>query len=223
MTVLTQNPTMGDLLKWEDNPNFSRESGTLATNGAKLLLGTVLGRGRVSGTVTVSAAVADATNTGNGTLTLAGTPYVAGSVKEGNYRATYLSATKFQVSDPSGKPIGEGSNGVAYTGPGIAFTLAAGGTAFVAGDSFVIPVSIAGNAGKLYPWDPTASDGTEDVEGVLLQDTDVTSADQPCMYLRREALVSQNALLWKSGLTAAQISDGIAALGRRGIAVRVTA
>lgn len=220
MTVLTMNPTLGDLLKWEDNPNFSREVGVLAQSAA-YLLGTVLGKARGSGTVTVAAGVADAGNTGNGTLTLAGTPYTA-SVKEGTYVIVFTSATKYEVEDPGGHIIGTGTVGAAFS-KDLAFTIAAGGTAFVAGDRWTVAASVAGNSGKLYQWDPAATDGSESIAGVLLFDTDATAADKTVVYLRREALVSQAALIWKSGLTAAQISDGLEALARLGIQYRTTA
>jgi hypothetical protein len=43
MTVLTQPPTMGDVLKYELNPNFTRESVTLLA-GTAYPVGAVLGR-----------------------------------------------------------------------------------------------------------------------------------------------------------------------------------
>ena len=43
MTVLTQPPTMGDVLKYELNPNFTRETVTLLA-GTAYPVGAVLGR-----------------------------------------------------------------------------------------------------------------------------------------------------------------------------------
>jgi hypothetical protein len=48
MTVLTQPPTMGDVLKYELNPNFTRESVTLLT-GTDYPVGAVLGKITASG------------------------------------------------------------------------------------------------------------------------------------------------------------------------------
>ena len=48
MTVLTQPPTMGDVLKYEVNPNFTRETITLLA-GAAYPVGAVLGRITASG------------------------------------------------------------------------------------------------------------------------------------------------------------------------------
>ena len=48
MTVLTQPPTMGDVLKYEVNPNFTRESVTLLA-GTNYPVGAVLGKITASG------------------------------------------------------------------------------------------------------------------------------------------------------------------------------
>ena len=48
MSVLTQPPTMGDILKYELNPNFTRETVTLLA-GTSYPVGAVLGRITVSG------------------------------------------------------------------------------------------------------------------------------------------------------------------------------
>ena len=48
MTVLTQPPTMGDVLKYEVNPNYTRETVTLLA-GTAYPVGSVLGRITASG------------------------------------------------------------------------------------------------------------------------------------------------------------------------------
>jgi len=48
MSVLTQPPTMGDVLKYEVNPNYTRETVTLLT-GMAYPVGAVLGRITASG------------------------------------------------------------------------------------------------------------------------------------------------------------------------------
>ena len=48
MSVLTQPPTMGDVLKYEINPNFTRETVTLLA-GTNYPVGAVLGRITASG------------------------------------------------------------------------------------------------------------------------------------------------------------------------------
>ncbi len=51
MPVLTQPPSMGDALKYELNPNYTRETVTLA-EGSEYPAGAVLGRVAASGTYT---------------------------------------------------------------------------------------------------------------------------------------------------------------------------
>lgn len=218
--MISNKPTLGDVVKWEANPSHGREIVTLAS-GKQYQLGALLGRQRVSGAVTVGAGVAGAGNAGNGTLTLAGTPY-ADTVREGSYKITFVSATKANVENPAGEKIGVATVGVAFAGD-IAFTLAAGGNAFAAGDVWTVPVSIAGASGLCDEWDPTAANGLEELYGVLLFDVDATEEAVETVALRRMAAVSQAALVFKSGLTAAQKADGYAALDRLGIAVRQTA
>lgn len=55
MPVLTQPPSMGDLLKYELNPNYTRESATLLA-GTNYPLGAVLGVVSASGKYTLSPA-----------------------------------------------------------------------------------------------------------------------------------------------------------------------
>jgi hypothetical protein len=53
MTVLTQPPTMGDVLKYEVNPNYTRETVTLLS-GTAYPVGSVLGRVTASGKYTLA-------------------------------------------------------------------------------------------------------------------------------------------------------------------------
>lgn len=220
MALKTMNPTYGDVIKWEDDVVFSRES-VIVKSGAAYKIGTVLGRQTVGGAVTVGAAAADAGMTGNGTVTLAGTPYTA-AVKEGNYVLTATSATKFRVENPAGVDIGVATVGAAFSKE-IAFTIAAGGTAFAAGDRFVIPVSVAVGTRLVAPWDPAATDGTEKVFGVLGSDVDATSGNVATFAVVRQAIAAKERLIFKAGITDDQKGDAYDALGALGVAVRATA
>ena len=55
MSVLTQPPTMGDVLKYELNPNFTRETVTLLA-GTNYRVGAVLGRITANGKMKLSTA-----------------------------------------------------------------------------------------------------------------------------------------------------------------------
>ena len=57
MTTLTMSPTLGDLLKYELNPNYNRETVTLKS-GTSYKLGSVLGKITASGKYRLSPAAA---------------------------------------------------------------------------------------------------------------------------------------------------------------------
>ena len=54
MTALTQSPTMGDVLKYSENPNYTNEAVTLLT-GTSYKVGSVLGKITASGKYTLAA------------------------------------------------------------------------------------------------------------------------------------------------------------------------
>lgn len=115
------------------------------------------------------ASAAGGSNTGNGTLTLATPSFVPG-VFAGVYTLQMQSPTTFEVFDPYGNPVGSGATGTAFSNQ-VAFTLAAGGTAFVGGDSFTITVS----AQALFiPCVMTATDGSQNPIAVLAEEVDTS-------------------------------------------------
>jgi hypothetical protein len=212
--------TLGDVVKREVDPALSRENVILAA-GKVYPIGSVLGRLRVDGVVTVGAAAAAAGNTGNGTLTPDATPNTA-EVREGTYRVIFTSATKANVENPDGEIIGVATVGTLFNKE-LRFTLAAGGTAFVAGDSFTIAVAIAANDGACDQWDPTVRSGLEEVYGVLLWEVDTTGGALTSVALARgPSMVSRDALAFKAGTTTAQKADAFKALSEKGISVRET-
>lgn len=87
---------------------------------------------------TLSIAGVAGTNTGNGTI---GTLSVASPAKVGVHTVTFTAATAFTVKDPNGLVMGTGATGTAFSAGGVTFTITAGGTAFVAGDTFNITVT----------------------------------------------------------------------------------
>jgi hypothetical protein len=79
------------------------------------------------------------TNTGNGTIgTLSATDATPAAV----FTALFTAATKFDVLDAGGAKVGAGVTGTQLTlTNGLSLKITAGGTAFVAGDSFAITVT----------------------------------------------------------------------------------
>lgn len=75
------------------------------------------------------------TNTGNGTI---GTISAGAQMQNGSYAIKFTAATAFTVTAPNGMSLPAGVTGTAYVNSQVNFTITAGGTAFVAGDSFTI-------------------------------------------------------------------------------------
>lgn len=74
---------------------------------------------------------------------------------------------------------------------------------------------------KLKALDPGATDGTETAVGVLGNDVDATLIDrQDAILIARHAIVARGALVWPTGLTAAQKAVAVAQLAALGVLVR---
>ncbi|KWN77066.1 head decoration protein [Burkholderia stagnalis] len=159
---------------------------------------------------------AGGTNVGNGTLgSLTAAGYAA---KVGVYAVEFDDATHFIVSDPFGAEVGHGTTGVAFKAGGLSFTITAGGTAFVPGDSFA--VTVAAGSGKYKPFDPANTDGSQIPSGILFATKDVTTADKPCAVVARLAEVNASELVWPTGMSAAAITAALAQLKAIGILPR---
>lgn len=219
MPVLTESPRDGGFIVSEANGFRSREP-IIVASGASLLAGAVLGQ-ILFGAATAEAA-AGAGNTGNGALTLAD-PATGAGVKAGVYRLVCIepasNAGKFAIEDPDGVTVGIATVAVAYDGV-IKFTIADGGTDFVAGDSFDVTVEIAEGSLAYDAWDPTASNGLQTVAGVLFGSVDATDAAKPGVREARDAEVVAADLIWFDGAEADDIAAGIAGLAELGIIAR---
>ncbi len=123
----------------------------------------VLQRGAILGQATLPtfSATAKAGNTGNGTV---GSITLAPGAAFGNYVLTATSATEFTVTAPNGDDLGVATVGTAFNDI-VAFTIAAGSTAFVAGDAFTLSALQPSGYWKLSV--STASDGSQNPAGVL--------------------------------------------------------
>lgn len=187
----------------------SREVGVL-TGATKFLNGTVLGQ------IVVGAAVAAANvgNTGNATISAVTTGQGA---KAGVYKVEFTAATKFDVLDPDGFKIKSGATGVAYADD-LGFTITVGATPMVAGDGFTITVGVG--AKKYKKLDPAAGDGSQNAAAILFGDVDATAADQKAVLTVRESEVADFELVWPVGISDANKTAAIAALGKKGITVR---
>lgn len=142
--VGTRSNKLSAVLAYENLPQYGhcRMTATV-TIAAGMDIGAVLKRSLSAGTAVAGAVV----GTGNGTvgtLTFVDAP----NAQIGSYSIKFTSATAFEVMDPQGDVSGVGTTGAAYSNNGLGFTVTAGGTAFVSGDS--IPVTTA--ATVKYTW-----------------------------------------------------------------------
>ena len=200
--IATETSRLGNVLKYEfeREMGFCRKAVTAYEAGAKTYTpGTVLGKTLVSGS---AAAVAGASNTGNGTM---GSITVSAQAKIGQYilRITVASsnAGAFELLNSNGSVIGTGNVASAFVGAGLAFTLADGSTDFIVGDTFVITVT---GTEKYKILENTASDGSAAFAGIYIGasnglgiDTSVAATtDTTVLILERGP-----ALVAKEGLT----------------------
>lgn len=169
----------------------------------------VVARGTVLGLVKTGAATAAAKaggNTGNGAISAV---TIANPDKVGPYVVTFTSATAFTVEDPDGYVLGNGSTGVTFTDD-VAFTITAGGTAFVAGDGFVI--TVAAGSGKLKPSVLSATDGSQVPYSIAGETVDATSADvtSACYF---SGTFNSNKLIYGAGHSLATVFDPFRQVG----------
>ncbi len=137
----------------------------------------VLTRGTVLGLIlkAIAAPVADAGNTGDGTVT---GQALGKSAKIGTYTLECITAVAdggtFKVIDPDNNRLDDAVVGSAFAGS-IAFTINDGATDFAVGDKFTIAVNAG--SGKAVVVDSSNVDGSQDADCILTDDIDATSAD----------------------------------------------
>ncbi len=206
MTSLTSNPKLVEFILNEANGQRSRDNVVVTQTGTEVVSGTLLTQ---IGDTGAGSAVATAGNTGNPTF---GSFTVGALAKPGAYNLTFTAATKFDVEDPAGVRIGSGTTGVAFSKAGLGFTLTAGGTPAVAGDSFTITVA-AGN-GKYGVY--TANGAAGPASAILYSHLPAATGDVDAVAFSRDCEVVRSRL---TGLDSAGESD----LKALGVVVRGTA
>lgn len=208
-TPLLETQHTAEFLVSYANGHRSFDRGTLIA-GQKLQAGAVLGQIKLAAPV-----VPVAVGTGNGVMSAI---TFGPKVKTGNYVVKFTGATAFSVTDPSGDLLPAGAALGAYADAQINFTLTAGSTAFVAGDTFTI-VAAAGS-GKYTSYLPTATDGSGVPAAILYSNTDATLADVTQTVVTRAAEVNASELKWDASLNAGAIAVGITGLTALGIIAR---
>ena len=180
---------------------------TPTPSGGLLDIGVIVGKIAAG-----AAAAANVGNTGNGTMSA---PADQVGVQVGAYTVEFIAPIKFNVYDPFGNLVGEGTTGVAFANQ-IGFTIAAGATAFAAGDGFAVTVAVNANAGLIVPLNLAAIDGSQNPIGVIVRQTVPATANVPAVVVERFAVLLNDGLIYPAGSSAAQqavIRARIAALG----------
>lgn len=146
-------------------------------------------------------------NTGNATV---GAMSAGAALKAGNYKAVCLTATTAQVYDPNGAELGVATFGTAFSNVQINLTITAGGTACVAGDTFII--AAATGSGSFKKAVASATDGSQTPAAILADFAAASAGD--CtggIYIMGEFNI--NALTLDPSISVAVAKAAMAPLG----------
>jgi hypothetical protein len=194
----------GEFLLSEANGTRSREEVIISAGNGIVAAGTLIAK-----ITSANAAVptVKAGNVGNGAL---GAITVGSLAITGTYLVTITEAAAnggaFSLTDPTGREVGTGSVGVAFTGGGLTFTLADGATDFAVADGFSLAVNA--NLGEWAPYDDDgANDGRRAASGILFASVEATTNDIRAVAVLRDAEVIERLL---TGLDAAGKADLLA-------------
>lgn len=206
--ILQETQHYSNVVKREFEPQWGYAKKVITYNGPAVStpIGTVLGAYIASPTATPGAMV----GTGNAT---AGTASAVANqfLQLGTYTVSMLTATTFVVLDPKGASIGTGANGTAFKSNGLTFTVTAGGTAAVAGDT--LPIVVGGTL-KYKLVEVSATDGTQNPSVVVVGDatgrpistTPVVNTDTKFLVLYRgPSAVADAALSFGASVTAGAV------------------
>ncbi|WP_138438585.1 head decoration protein [Marinobacter alexandrii] len=221
MDIQVKGQESAEYLISEANGYRSREAVTVTVPASTTLAaGTILGKITTGG----ATVVADAGNTGGGSLTLDATTPVLAGAQVGDYTATCIVAAAaggtFRVENPDGVVMGDVDVGVAFADK-IAFTINDGTPDFAVGDLFT--VTVAAGSGKFVRHSADAIDGSQNEAAILyetLANTTVAAVDNTVTATVRDSEVSGEELTYEVGADAAQITASDAALKALGIIVR---
>lgn len=157
----------------------SREAIVVTQTGAAIESGQLLTKVDTG----VGAFAMDAGSTGNPT---SGAITVGAAAIPGVYTIEFTAATKFTVEAPNGVTVGTGTTGVAFNKGGLTFTLTAGGTAAVAGDT--AKITVAAGTGKYIAYTANGAAGAADA--VLYKRLPAATGDVEAVGIVRDAEVS---------------------------------
>ncbi len=206
MTVVaTSTQRYSNLVKFEQWAEKGYCKKTVTYNGLAVAIGvgSVLGSYIDTPVVTPGAMVGTGNATG-GTASATANQFL----QLGTYTVNMLTATTFAVLDPQGDSIGTGATTVAFKSNGLVFTITAGATPAVAGDT--LPIVVTGTTKYKFVQD-TATDGSQVPKVIVVGDlaghpapvTPTVNTDTTFLVLYRgPCMVSEDALLYGSTVAA---------------------
>lgn len=206
--VLTERRHSQGFIVSESPGQFSRGQVTILQQSSNFQssLSPILPAGLILGQTTTGLTAAYAATGGNtGNFTSSAIALSQG-VLQGVYTIEFIAPTVYNVYTPAGDILAEGKTGVAFSAGGLGFTITAGGTAAVAGDSATITTAANANVGLYAPLSLTALDGTAVPAALLLNETDASTGNRKIAVLNRDAEINGSELIYPAGATPTQIA-----------------
>jgi len=213
MSSLSQGNTLQDVLKYEEDNNYSREVVTMLS-GQDLSLAAVLGKVKLEACPTTG--TAGGGNTGGGTCT----GVTAGAkAKQGTYTLKCIiaqaNAGVFSVEDPDGFALPDAVVGVAYTNDQINFTINDNSPDFTVSDVFTIAIPAGSLSVRAINF--SGVDGSQDAYGILTDKCDASGGAKSAVAVVRNAKIVAANLSWPTGASADQKAAALAQLAAKGI------
>ena len=193
-TPLYTSPQIVDFVISEGDDFLSRDNAVVTQTGTAIKSGTILTQVDTG----AGAFAMDAGATGNPT---SGAITVGAAAIPGAYVLTFTAATKFMVEAPNGVTIGTGTLGSAFSAGGLGFTLTAGGTAAVAGDT--AKITVAAGTGKYIPY--TAGGGAGVASAILYTGLGAATGDAKVVVFTQDIEVSRDKLTGLDATAEAQL------------------
>lgn len=219
MVVLTEGARPGEAIMGEGEGNISRENATMGAS-TTILPNSLVALIAVPASV-VATPSADAGNTASsGTIAMDATA-VTSKVKDGRYIGVASAATKVDWADPDGNPIGVSTHGSLFNKGGIRFTITAGGTPNVVGDTFYVDVAADAADFTAVPYDPDGTNGSDHPDGYAIYGGVTGSGEsKEISVIARLATLNGNCIAWPDGISATEKANAVQALAESNIIVR---
>lgn len=220
MTILSEGRHPGEAILSEADSNYSRDNVTIAASQ------TIKSGGLIAPKVVVADATAtasaDAGNTASsGTIAMDATPLTS-AAKNGRYVGVASAATKVDWTDPDGQQIGVSTHGALFNKGGVRFTITAGGSPNVVGDTFYVDVVVEPADIEYVAFNQDGTDGSQTPKAMAIYGatTGVGETAKIAAIVRGPAQLKGVAISWPAEITDGEKSLAIASLAEVGIIVR---